>query len=140
MAILSLILYYACPNTPYHVTAATVLAKLYSNSVLAIFNARIRIVGGRDGHSDGGADTENAAGKVHLSLHPTGLGLGLVGMGKGASGGSQRKMGGGGADAIRVQEDVYVHADEIPLEVQVRFGPSSNPFFLSLLLIAFFGT
>ncbi|KIP06820.1 hypothetical protein PHLGIDRAFT_118667 [Phlebiopsis gigantea 11061_1 CR5-6] len=47
-ASVDVILYYAYPHTPYHSCAATVLAKLYSNSLLAIFNSRVKIVGGRD--------------------------------------------------------------------------------------------
>jgi hypothetical protein len=47
-----IILYYAIPDKAYHACPATILAKLYSNSMLAIFNSRIRIVGGRDWSSD----------------------------------------------------------------------------------------
>ena len=47
-----MILYYAVPHRAYHSCPATVLAKLYSNSMLALFNSRLRIVGARDWASD----------------------------------------------------------------------------------------
>lgn len=63
-ASVDIILYYAFPHNSYHTCAATILAKLYSNSLLAIFNSRIKIVGGRDwrssdpaGHLDATYDT-----------------------------------------------------------------------------------
>ena len=50
-ASVDIILYYAFPHNSYHSCAATILAKLYSNSLLAIFNSRLKIVGGRDWRS-----------------------------------------------------------------------------------------
>ena len=110
MAALSLILYYACPDTPNHVTAATVLAKMYSNSVLAIFNSRIRIIGGRD-------EYENGA-NVLLSLHP--------GTQKMSGPNTDSCVTGSQPSAIRIQEDIYVHTDNIPLEMQVRYYNSDH--------------
>ena len=97
MAIISLILYYACPNTPYHVTAATVLAKIYSNSVLAIFNSRIRIVGGRE-------EAENGQ-NLHLSLRPS------LHSSTSPSGTANARIAVSQIGAIRIQEDIYVHTD-----------------------------
>ena len=117
MAILSLVLYYACPNTPNHVTAATVLAKMYSNSVLAIFNSRIRIIGGRE-------DTEIGPNAL-LTLHPATR----------RSSGTNKvvsNISGSDIGAIRVQEDIYVHADDIPLKVQVKYH--SNGTVASLIM------
>jgi hypothetical protein len=51
-AMLDLVLYYAFPRYAYHSCVAAILGKLYSNSLLVIFNSRIRIVGGRDWSSD----------------------------------------------------------------------------------------
>ncbi|KAF9262841.1 hypothetical protein L218DRAFT_928877 [Marasmius fiardii PR-910] len=42
-----LILFLVFPSAPYHITAALILAKLYSNSMMVIFNTRMKIVGGR---------------------------------------------------------------------------------------------
>lgn len=113
MAIISLILYYACPNTPYHVTAATVLAKIYSNSVLAIFNSRIRIVGGRE-------ETENGQ-NLHLSLRP--------GTYPGSAGASipVSQLG-----AIRIQEDVYVHTDVSTMHTSSLVGSIARNVFLAM--------
>ncbi|KAF9262829.1 hypothetical protein L218DRAFT_840393, partial [Marasmius fiardii PR-910] len=47
VATVDLILFLVFPATPYHITAALILAKVYSNSLLVIFNSRVRIVGGR---------------------------------------------------------------------------------------------
>ncbi|KIP12190.1 hypothetical protein PHLGIDRAFT_113969 [Phlebiopsis gigantea 11061_1 CR5-6] len=98
MAVLSLILYYSFPGLPYHVPVATVLSKLYSNSALAIFNSRIHIVGGKE--------STDHQGTVHLSV----------------SRGSRRPLT-RTLDTIHIQEDVYVHADDIPLE---RSGSSGG--------------
>lgn len=115
MALLSLIFYYAFPDKPYHVTAATVLAKMYSNSVLAIFNSRIRIVGGRDDWTDNGQN-------LCLSLHPGGV--------KNSSR-ADSSVAASQLSAIRVQEDIYVHSDAIPLEGQVSIWRSRHCHMLS---------
>ena len=62
MALVSLILYYAFPEVPFHTPAAEVLSKLYSNSALAIFNSRIHIVGGRE--------PTNPSTSMHISISP----------------------------------------------------------------------
>ncbi|KAH8077727.1 hypothetical protein BXZ70DRAFT_693926 [Cristinia sonorae] len=46
-AMVDLILYLALPGTTYHLTPAIVVSKLYSNSMLAVLNARIGYPGGR---------------------------------------------------------------------------------------------
>jgi len=48
VATLDVILFLAFRGATYHVAPATVLAKLYSNTCLAVLNSRMRIVGGRD--------------------------------------------------------------------------------------------
>ena len=108
MAVLSLVLYYSFPGLPYHVPVATVLSKLYSNSALAIFNSRIHIVGGRE--------SSNQSGTMHLSV----------------SRGSRRPLT-RTLDTILIQEDVYVHADDVPLERSVCI---EYPGFMLLRLIS----
>ncbi|THH31585.1 hypothetical protein EUX98_g2623 [Antrodiella citrinella] len=46
-AILDLSLFLAFKTNNYHLAPSIALSKLYSNSLLAVFNARVRIVGGR---------------------------------------------------------------------------------------------
>lgn len=48
MATVDLILYLAFPHSTYYPCVALVLAKLYSNSLLVLLNAQIRIVGARN--------------------------------------------------------------------------------------------
>ncbi|KAF9255457.1 hypothetical protein L218DRAFT_912323 [Marasmius fiardii PR-910] len=50
VATVDLIFFLISPESSYHMTPALVLAKLYSNSFMVIFNSRVEIVGGR-GHS-----------------------------------------------------------------------------------------
>ena len=47
-ATIDLILYFALPHTVYHICIATFLTKLYTNSLLALFNSRVSIIGSRD--------------------------------------------------------------------------------------------
>jgi len=47
-AILDLALFLAFKENNYHLAPSIALSKLYSNSLLAVFNARVRIVGGRN--------------------------------------------------------------------------------------------
>ena len=48
MVSIGLILLLTVKHKPYFTTTGTILAKLYSNSMMVIFNSRIRIVGARD--------------------------------------------------------------------------------------------
>lgn len=50
-ATIDITLFLAFPNNSYHGCVALTLAKLYSNSLLVIFNSRIRIHGGRNSPS-----------------------------------------------------------------------------------------
>ncbi|KAF7377109.1 hypothetical protein MSAN_00129900 [Mycena sanguinolenta] len=47
MALVHLTLFFAFPGKPYFFTAAAVQSKLYANTVLAVLNSRLQIVGGR---------------------------------------------------------------------------------------------
>ncbi|KIP12185.1 hypothetical protein PHLGIDRAFT_98571 [Phlebiopsis gigantea 11061_1 CR5-6] len=47
-AVVDISLYFGFPHNNYHACVALVLAKLYSNSLLVLFNTRARVVGGRN--------------------------------------------------------------------------------------------
>ncbi|KIJ36587.1 hypothetical protein M422DRAFT_124423, partial [Sphaerobolus stellatus SS14] len=47
VAIVDITLYLVFPHQDYHTAPALTLAKLYSNTLLVVFNSRLRIVGGR---------------------------------------------------------------------------------------------
>ncbi|KIP04367.1 hypothetical protein PHLGIDRAFT_199839 [Phlebiopsis gigantea 11061_1 CR5-6] len=51
-AILALILWYAFPHREYYTAVATILGKLYSNSLLAIFNSRSKFAGNHSWKTD----------------------------------------------------------------------------------------
>lgn len=63
IALLALGLFYGFPDKTMHAAAFNILAKTYSNSVLAIFNNRICIVGGREVLME-------EEKKLHISLRP----------------------------------------------------------------------
>lgn len=48
MAIANLILFFRFPKTNYYTVPVLVIAKLYCNTLLVLFNSRMRIVGGRE--------------------------------------------------------------------------------------------
>ncbi|KAF8873112.1 hypothetical protein BD779DRAFT_1679370 [Infundibulicybe gibba] len=48
VATIDIALFLGFPHNNYHTTPALVLAKLYSNTLVVIFNSRLRIVNGRD--------------------------------------------------------------------------------------------
>ncbi|KAF7330668.1 hypothetical protein MSAN_02452100 [Mycena sanguinolenta] len=47
MALVHLTLFFVFPGKPYFFTAAAVQSKLYANTILAVLNSRLQIVGGR---------------------------------------------------------------------------------------------
>ncbi|KAF9264344.1 hypothetical protein L218DRAFT_808330, partial [Marasmius fiardii PR-910] len=47
IATINLILFLAFPKSSYYMALSLILAKLYSNSLMVIFNSRVKIVGGR---------------------------------------------------------------------------------------------
>lgn len=51
-AILTLILWFAMPHHEYYTAVATILGKLYSNSLLAIFNSRSKFAGNHNWKTD----------------------------------------------------------------------------------------
>jgi len=48
LAVLDLVMFLAVQDANYHLAPATMLSKLYSNSLMVLLNARIRILNGRD--------------------------------------------------------------------------------------------
>ena len=99
-----LILYVALPHRAYFSTIGAILAKLYANSLLVLFNSRIRIAGSRNWHShargissDGSAvQAHTAAGRV-FSPRRAAMALG----------------------GVHIQEQVVVHADYSVLDDRV---------------------
>lgn len=94
-ATLVLILYVALPQRAYYSCIGAILAKLYANSLLVMFNSRMHICDQRSLQSHSrGVSRESRA--VHFG---TRLGESLSG--------------------IHVQEQVFVHTDEIGIEEPV---------------------
>jgi len=77
-ATVDLILFLAFPHNSYHGCVALTLAKLYSNSLLVLFNSRIRIVGGRNNTSQLGGSYSSAATKSLPAGAPGGGGPGAA--------------------------------------------------------------
>ena len=97
--VIILIVFFACQGKAYYTVPTIVLAKLYSNSLMVLLNARIRIVGGRE--TDHGIHT-------HISLANTQL----------RTDDTQRvsTMHFGN---VHVQEEYHVHVDEDSSDMQV---------------------
>lgn len=98
---LTFILYYTFPSKPYFVAPSVIMAKCYSNSLLAIFNSRIHVIGGRMSQND---DAHISFGNFQRATDPTDP--------RAAS-----NM------TVQIQEEVYVHSDALQLEIlqsQVR--------------------
>ncbi|KAG7091823.1 hypothetical protein E1B28_008227 [Marasmius oreades] len=94
-AAIDLILFLAFPTQDYHITPALALSKLYSNSLLVVFNSRVQIQGGR------GSSFEASRGNV------TGFGSGGMVSARGPS--TNIGMG------VRCDVEESVWADPIPL-------------------------
>ncbi|KIP12183.1 hypothetical protein PHLGIDRAFT_124345 [Phlebiopsis gigantea 11061_1 CR5-6] len=92
-ATLMLILYVALPHRAYFSTVGAILAKLYANSLLVLFNSRIRIAGSRNwpSHARGVSSDESAAHTARV-FSPRRAAMALGG--------------------VHIQEQVVVHADE----------------------------
>lgn len=99
-ATLDLILFLAFPHNAYHGTIALTLAKLYSNSLMVIFNNRVHL--------------KHAAQPAHTFTLDKSL---TSGGGSGGRGG-QVTLGSAGA-TIQVQQETWIEADQIPMEDRV---------------------
>ena len=91
VAILSLALFYKFLDKPMHAAPLNILAETYSISLLAMFNNRIRIIGGRDSTDDGS--------ELRISFQRT--------TGFGNDSHVIKTVPGG----VQVQQDVYVHSE-----------------------------
>lgn len=107
IALLSLGLFYGFPNKTLHAAAFTILAKTYSNSVLAVFNNRIRIVGGRESL----LEEEH---QLHISLSPR--------TATGPTSSSHSQFVKRNSSEADVRADGYVHTDSANLNEQVTFS------------------
>ena len=99
--LIHVILYFTFPTKPYHATPSTIVTKLYSNSMMVIFNSRIRVVGGRDDRSD-------------LRLPISFGGKGQVGHSATLEARAAAELG-----TVHVQEEVWVHSDTVEMKAQV---------------------
>lgn len=115
MAIVSLVTFYVFPSKNIHAAAFDILAKTYSNSVMAMFNNRIRITGGRESYEEGT--------KLHISLHPQ------TETGPESMSSSQSQIMKHEPNADGVRAEVYVDTDSVNLNEQVTFIlPSYHPY------------
>jgi hypothetical protein len=109
------IIYYKFKE-PYYVCPATFLAKIYSNSLMAIFNSRIRVYKGREWYAEEAAN-------VHISLVPR--------FDNGSGGNSNRV--GSRLTGVHVQEEVWIHSDigerSEPVSLQCCGAKRRNPTF-----------
>ena len=104
-AILVLILYVALPKHAYYSCIGAILAKLYANSLLVMFNSRMHL-GERHNFKSQSFAISRDSRAVPLGSH-----------------GALETISG-----IHVQEQVYVHTDEIAVDEQVRYSPLSSHF------------
>lgn len=98
-----LILYVALPHRAYFSTVGAILAKLYANSLLVLFNSRIRIAGSRNwpSHARGVSSDESAAHTARV-FSPRRAAMALGG--------------------VHIQEQVVVHADESVVDDQASLN------------------
>ncbi|ESK91206.1 hypothetical protein Moror_2926 [Moniliophthora roreri MCA 2997] len=61
--------YFVCPGRTYHVAPAIVVAKLYSNSLLALFNSRLSIHGARGTGSDRTGEETSWRTSIHVTAN-----------------------------------------------------------------------
>ncbi|EKM52282.1 uncharacterized protein PHACADRAFT_260563 [Phanerochaete carnosa HHB-10118-sp] len=119
-ATIDIILFLAFPHNSYHGCVALTLAKLYSNSLLVLFNSRIRIVGGRNATYPIGSSYSSAATKSQPGAHST---FRAVQWGShGAATTTAGSLGG-----VHVQEESWIGTDpeSIQMEDQSTKKPSS---------------
>ncbi|EKM52232.1 uncharacterized protein PHACADRAFT_198296 [Phanerochaete carnosa HHB-10118-sp] len=122
-AILVLVLYVALPSRAYYACIGAILAKLYSNSLLVLFNTRMHIRGGRNGPSH-----VHTGPPVRASIRSASHAAAAVSLG--APGGATTMSSFGG---VHVHEQVWVHTDGMemkersssPVEKAVVFGLAS---------------
>lgn len=111
-ATLDLILFVTFPTTAYHVCVGLLLTKMYSNTLMVLFNCRIRIVGGR-----GQGDEDDSINTVNLVATRPSTALRLPMSPRGA-----RPTTAGGRAGIHIEQETWIHSDrereDIPMEVR----------------------
>lgn len=103
-AVVDISLYFGFSHNNYHACVALVLAKLYSNSLLVLFNTRARVVGGRNWtpdviyelRRDGSAPTQQMP--VTLGARSAASSLG----------------------GVHVHEEIWVNTDDMEMHERVR--------------------
>ncbi|KAG6848600.1 hypothetical protein H0H93_015584 [Arthromyces matolae] len=66
IAVTNLFLFFKYPDTNYYTVPVLIIAKLYCNTLLVLFNSRMRIVGGREELLNQGTNTTSEL----LNSHP----------------------------------------------------------------------
>lgn len=94
-----LILYVALPQRLYFSTIGAILAKLYANSLLVMFNSRIRMAGSRNWPSHARGISSDLAASQTSPQH-------------GAARAFNSRAAAVSLNGIHVQEQVVVHTDE----------------------------
>ena len=118
IAILVTILYFSSQDKPYYVCAIMVLGKLYSNSLLLLFNNRIRIIGGRGSTRSGSGSNlhisfSGATQRLSSEIIPTQPNV------------CRRIAADQPGAAVYVREEVYVHTNAFEMDERVsRLSPS----------------
>lgn len=108
-AIVDISLYFGFPHNNYHACVALVLAKLYSNSLLVLFNTRARVVGGRNWTPDVihelRRDSNAPTQQMPVSLDARSAASSLGG--------------------VHVHEEIWVNTDDMEMHERVRHHPYS---------------
>ncbi|EJD00216.1 uncharacterized protein FOMMEDRAFT_22670 [Fomitiporia mediterranea MF3/22] len=114
-AIIDLVLFLDLPHKAFHGCVALVLAKFYSNSLLVVFNSRLRIANGRN--------DQTASHTSSISFRRKG------GIGQATTlslGDPSRRPGGNLLDGIHVQEETWT--DNIQLDSQASLSVKKTSF------------
>ncbi|KIP06791.1 hypothetical protein PHLGIDRAFT_445294 [Phlebiopsis gigantea 11061_1 CR5-6] len=114
-----LILFLTFSHSAYHACVALILAKLYSNSLLVLFNSRIRIIGGRGYTNDSSFISYHGSSTQAPSAHNTSATPVVL-----SPRGAVQTLSG----TIRVDEETWVNRDNIQLQDQKSdFGDKKAP-------------
>ncbi|KAJ7432136.1 hypothetical protein B0H11DRAFT_2297835 [Mycena galericulata] len=100
VAILVIVVFFAAPGKGYYVTPITYMSGLYSNTMLAVLNSRLQIVGGRSVQSDAG---DLITFTTYLGAHGTNAGTTTHSR---------------SAPIVAIQTEVYSGREEEPLEMK----------------------
>ncbi|KAI0689383.1 hypothetical protein BC835DRAFT_1439531 [Cytidiella melzeri] len=114
-AILDLAFYIRWQNNNYHLAPSIPLSKMYSNSLLVVLNARIKIVGGRNEYKTNSSFTGDLSylDGSHISTVPH----------FGTGGSKPRKTGGASNISVTVSQEVHSTTNEtssrVPRQVHI---------------------